>query len=395
MELEEKMKTANEYNRVEVERLSKNLENLSLGNLVFDTRIGAGNELTTTEFENFKKIYGNLLKVQIAVKRLITDANSLSKAAVDGNLSATIDANAHEGEYREIIMGIQKIYSNLLDVIRSMGNNFNSLAQGKIPELDNKTYPGEYQAIINNVNECVLAVKRLIEDANTLANAAQEGRLNTRADIDNHKGDFKKIIDGVNKTLDAVVLPLNNAAQIIDRLAKGDMQDSISNKYNGDFNTIMDNLNKLVESLKVISNLAIDISNGNLMVRINPRSENDVLMKALKEMIIKLSSIASQINQNGYSILQASEELNNTSQMVAQGANEQAASAEEISSSMEQMASNIEQNSILELLWKPPPENYTDTRFRKAFESWMSAGVKIKPKAMLVQIPEHFFHLSH
>ena len=343
--LEEKMQIANEYSRVEVERLSENLEKLSQGILVFDTRIGAGNELTDTEYSNFKKIYTNLFKVQIAVKRLITDANILSVAAVEGNLSAIIDSSAHEGEYKEIILGIQKIYSNLLNVIRSMGNNFNSIAQGQIPDIDTKTYPGEYQAIISNVNECVLAIKRLIEDANILANAALNGQLNIRSDIERHKGDFRKIIDGVNKTLDAVVLPLTNAAQIIDRIANGDIPESDANKYNGDFNTIMDNLNKLISSLKLVTNIAKDISNGDLTIHIKPRGENDELLNALKEMVVRLSSIASEINQSGYSILQASIELNNTSQMVAQGANEQAASAEEISSSMEEMASNIDQNT--------------------------------------------------
>ena len=38
--------------------------------------------------------------------------------------------------------------------------------------------------------------------------SALEGNLSTRADVLKHKGDFRKIIKGVNDTLDAVIEPL-------------------------------------------------------------------------------------------------------------------------------------------------------------------------------------------
>ena len=43
-----------------------------------------------------------------------------------------------------------------------------------------------------------------------------------------HKGDYRKVIEGINNTLDAVVNPLTVAANYIDRISKGDMPEKIS-----------------------------------------------------------------------------------------------------------------------------------------------------------------------
>ena len=56
-----------------------------------------------------------------------------------------------------------------------------------------------------------------------LAKAAVEGKLATRADATKHQGDFREIVQGVNDTLDAVIGPLNVAAEYVDRISKGDI----------------------------------------------------------------------------------------------------------------------------------------------------------------------------
>lgn len=45
----------------------------------------------------------------------------------------------------------------------------------------------------------------LVTDVNMLSNSAIEGKFETRADAGKHEGDFRKVIDGVNGTLDTVV----------------------------------------------------------------------------------------------------------------------------------------------------------------------------------------------
>ncbi|MEZ5335786.1 MAG: hypothetical protein R2741_11390 [Methanolobus sp.] len=51
-----------------------------------------------------------------------------------------------------------------------------------------------------------------------LAEAAVEGKLDVRADASQHFGDYKRIVDGVNNTLDSVIGPLNVAVEYVDRI---------------------------------------------------------------------------------------------------------------------------------------------------------------------------------
>ena len=102
------------------------------------------------------------------------------------------------------------------------------------------------------MNQCIDAVNTLVGDASVLSMAAIEGKLATRADATKHQGDFRKIVGGVNDTLDAVIGPLNVAAEYVDRISKGDIPPRITDSYNGDFNEIKNNLNQCIDAVNTL-----------------------------------------------------------------------------------------------------------------------------------------------
>ncbi len=61
----------------------------------------------------------------------------------------------------------------------------------------------------------------MMADAMMLSQAAVEGKLATRADAGKHQGDYRKVVEGVNATLDAVIGPLNVAAERVDEISQG------------------------------------------------------------------------------------------------------------------------------------------------------------------------------
>ena len=64
-----------------------------------------------------------------------------------------------------------------------------------------------------SMTKMVEAIKGLVGDTALLSSAAIAGKLATRADASKHRGDFQKIVAGVNETLDAVIGPLNVTAE--------------------------------------------------------------------------------------------------------------------------------------------------------------------------------------
>ena len=92
-------------------------------------------------------------------------------------------------------------------------------------------------------------IRSLIDEVNLLSAAAVEGRLSTRGNADAFEGGFRDVVQGVNDTLDAVIDPLNVAADYIKRIGNGEIPPQITATYQGDFNEIKNNINSCIDGL--------------------------------------------------------------------------------------------------------------------------------------------------
>ncbi|MEZ5334829.1 MAG: hypothetical protein R2741_06150 [Methanolobus sp.] len=173
----------------------------------------------------------------------------LSAAAVEGKLDVRADASRHNGDYRAIIDGVNGTLDAVIGPLNVAAEYVDRIAHGDVPPHINDTYYGDFNEIKNNLNGCIDAINALVSDANMLSVAAVDDKLDVRADASKHFGDYRAIIDGVNGTLDAVIGPLNVAAEYVDRIAHGDIPPQIVEDYNGDFNEIKNNLNQCIVTL--------------------------------------------------------------------------------------------------------------------------------------------------
>jgi methyl-accepting chemotaxis protein len=280
-----------------------------------------------------------------SISALVTDAGLLSKAAVEGKLATRADAGKHEGDFRKVVQGVNDTLDAVIGPLNAAAVDIDRISKGDIPARITASYNGDFNTLKNNMNTCIDAVNSLVSDAGMLAKAAVDGKLATRADASKHQGDFRKIVQGVNETLDAVIGPLNVAARYVDLISKGDIPSQITDTYNGDFNNIKNNLNVLIAAMNEITAAAEEVANGNLTVELHERSPQDKLMQALAAMVSGLTRTVSDIRGIASEVASASQSISTASVQVSKGASAQAAAAEEASSSMEEMVSNIKQNA--------------------------------------------------
>ncbi len=120
------------------------------------------------------------------------------------------------------------------------------------PILDRNGQPFKVVKYSTDVTEQKEALNAMIADTTMLVRAAVEGKLATRADAGRHQGEYRRIVEGVNQTLDAVIGPLNVSAEYVDRISKGDIPPKITDHYNGDFNEIKNNLNTCIDSINAL-----------------------------------------------------------------------------------------------------------------------------------------------
>ncbi len=219
------------------------------------------------------------------------------------------------------------------------------ISKGNIPPKIIDSYNGDFNTIKNNLNQCIEAVNMLIADANALSRAAVEGKLATRADATKHQGDFRKIVEGVNDTLDAVIGPLNVAAKYVDDISKGEIPSRITDTYNGDFNEIKNNLNQLINYLSETANAANRVAQGDLTTSVTPRSERDVLGNAFAQMLTKLRQLADQMRQATDNINSAALSISSATSQQSATVTEQAASVAETTATIEEVRQTAEQSS--------------------------------------------------
>ncbi|HWQ68221.1 MAG TPA: methyl-accepting chemotaxis protein [Methanospirillum sp.] len=185
-------------------------------------------------------------------KSAVRDIISLSEKCQVGILDTRLNAEHYQGEIKLLIQGINGTLDSIINPLNIAADYVSRIAKGDIPPRITETYFGDFNEIKESLNTCIDAVNLLITDANMLSDAALKGTLGTRADADKHQGDFRKIIDGVNGTLDSVIGPLNVAAEYVDRISKGDIPQKITDSYNGDFNEIKNNLNTCIDVISLL-----------------------------------------------------------------------------------------------------------------------------------------------
>ncbi|MBF0342698.1 MAG: MCP four helix bundle domain-containing protein [Nitrospirae bacterium] len=299
-----------------------------------------------TEYKGqYNVIKGNLNAMVKMMNELLAETDIIIKAAANGELDKRANANLFVGGWQKLVAGVNDTITNIVNPLMVTADYVDKVSKGNIPPAITAEYKGQYNLIKNNLNSCITNINALVADANVLVEAAVAGKLATRADATKHSGDYRKIVEGVNKTLDAVIGPLNVAANYVDRISKGDMPEVITDSYNGDFNTIKNNLNVLIKAMNRITDVAKEIANGNLVIEVRERSTEDELMRALGAMIQKLTEIVTEVKTASDNVAAGSTELSSSSQDMSQGATEQAAAAEQASSSMEEMSANIRQNA--------------------------------------------------
>jgi len=212
---------------------------------------GKGNLDAALEVFPGKKVFinENIEALRTNIKALVADANILSQAAVAGKLATRADASRHQGDFRRIVQGVNDTLDAVIGPLNVTANYVDRISKGDIPPRISDTYNGDFNTIKNNLNQCIDAVNAMVADAATLAKAAVEGKLATRADAARHQGDFRRIVQGVNDTLDSVIGPLNVTAEYVDKVAKGIIPPEITTIYQGEYNLIKINLNAMVRMM--------------------------------------------------------------------------------------------------------------------------------------------------
>ncbi len=142
-----------------------------------------------------------------------------------------------------------------------------------------------------------------------------------------------------------ITLPIQQAVRIAEKIAEGDVSVEIEVTSQDEAGLLLSSLQRMVASINEMVVAAVAVAAGDLTVKITPKSERDALGNALAEMTAKLTQTISEVRTGALALTSASSQVSATSQGLAQGTSEQAASVEETTASLQQMNATIGQNA--------------------------------------------------
>ncbi|MBK7258280.1 MAG: HAMP domain-containing protein [Ignavibacteriae bacterium] len=121
--------------------------------------------------------------------------------------------------YRDEVGELHASFEHVVDAIRQQSDIMEQLAGGTF--TDQVTVRSGEDVLNQSIQRVQSSLKQLQEEALLLSHAAVEGKLATRGNAEKFRGGYREIVQGVNDTLDAVIGPLNVAAEYVDRISGG------------------------------------------------------------------------------------------------------------------------------------------------------------------------------
>ncbi len=146
----------------------------------------------------------------------------------------------------------------------------------------------------------------------------------------------------VTKNIRISLESLNAAAK---EIARGNVDVTLKKRRNDEFGDLVDAFQMVIDNTRYESQIAEEVAGGNLVIDVNPSSEQDTLGIALKNMVDKNHMTMSNITDAAMQVSTSSSEVANASEALAQGSTEQASAIEEITASISDVAGKTKDNA--------------------------------------------------
>lgn len=289
---------------------------------------------TLVNYQVIRGITGNIKKVTQAADLI---------AIGDIEFELKVESQDEIGQLTEAFNRMKENINTQAEVVKGLAEGNTSMEVKVLSEKD---------TLNMSLKTAIEAINRMVEDTNKLIQAAVEGRLDIRADESRHDGEYQEIIKGINKTLDAVIEPIQEAAVVLEAFSQGNLEASVKGQYRGDHAAIKTALNSTIAAIssyiKETAEILNKMAEGNLDVQITSEFKGDfVSMKnAINNIVDSLNEVLGEINMASDQVATGSRQVAQSSQALSHGSTVQASSIEEITASMTEISEQTKENAI-------------------------------------------------
>lgn len=308
-------------------------------------------KITDTYYGDFNEIKNSINGCIDAMNGLLDETNKLICAAQEGRLDVRGNSEVFSGEWANLVAGMNNLMDAFVKPINLTSEYIRRISRGDIPDRITDVYHGDFNEIISSLNNCIDIMAGLQEETNKLLYAAQEGRLDIRADTGGFTGGWEELVGGLNKLVEAVAGPIKEVTAVMNDISEGNLNVSVKGDYQGEFGMLSAAVNSTAKDLDSvigeISRVIGKISEGNLAISPITDFKGDFvrISNSLNMILRSLNTVLKDINVASDQVSAGSRQVSEGSQTLSQGAAEQAGAIEELTASAVEVAVKTKDNA--------------------------------------------------
>ncbi|MCL2171069.1 MAG: methyl-accepting chemotaxis protein [Defluviitaleaceae bacterium] len=282
---------------------------------------------------------------------------------VDGDIEYRIDIEKYQNSFKEMANGSNRLMDTVVSDVLGFLDTLAKVNDGNFnPEI--KKLPGKRVAMEQAIKSTTANMIAINSEINAMIESiASKGDLSFQIDANSYKGDWSKIMAGLNTISAAVYEPLKVIAIAMDEMQIGNFDlgnidgkitaqgfNADATNYSGMFRDIISNFDSTISAISSyideITKVLGAISDGNLTTKIT------------RDYLGDFGAIKASLNNISSTLHKTMSEISVASEQVLSGANQISISAQELASGAQEQASSVEQlNAAIDIIGQQTQQN--------------------------------------
>jgi len=307
-----------QYQNQELTRLADCLQSLSEGNVDWQWDITPPDTASKPIYELFQTIFQSLEKVRGSLASLISDSRTLTRAALDGNLSVRCDMTRNHGEFAKLVQEMNNILEATSRPIVMVSTNIERLSRGEIPPLVSEDYNGQFNVLKDSINTLIGSLHGVTAVAKKVAAGDLLVEVHERSSQD--------------EQMQALALMVKQLSQVFRQLNDG-------------VHTLASSSTQLTTISELLATNSSDSSDRSALVAsaVEQMSSNTVsVASSMEQTTMNLTTVATATEEMSVTITDIAAN-SERARCIAQNASQQASGVSEIIKAMEKSAHEIGQ----------------------------------------------------
>ena len=208
--------------------------------------------VTQDEVGQMQTAFSSMIK---QLNQAITEANHTVQAIAQGQFDQTMQGN-YQGDLDLLKQGINQSAHSVAFMTSELNKVMSALQQGRFDvKMDEKVAEG----FRRNTEITLKTMETVLHEINNTLNAMQKGDFSQRVTAQ-AKGEFDRVKQHVNQSLDALQNAIQEITQVMSAQAQGDLTQQIKGQYQGSLQSLKEAINRSGQQLNQLVKEAITIS---------------------------------------------------------------------------------------------------------------------------------------